>query len=82
MRAGEGQGAIGKAEGEQAALSENPSWNRVTKSFSESLQAESFLGSFKGWQVWPFRDAQMSPGDMKAQITVVSWDLQGLKSIF
>ena len=27
------QGAIGKAEDEQAGLSENPSWNRVTKSF-------------------------------------------------
>ena len=76
------QGAIGKAEGEQAGLSENPSWNRVMKRFSESLQAEGYLGSFKGWQVWLFRDAQMSPGDMKAQITVASWGLQGIKILF
>ena len=76
------QGAIGKAEGEEAGLSENPSWNRVTKRFSGSLQAEGYLGSFKGWQVWLFRDPQMSPGDMKAQITVASWSPQGIKILF
>lgn len=76
------QGAIGKAEGEQAGLFENPSWNSVMKRFSGSLQAEVYPGSFKGWQVLLFRDAQMSPGDMKAQITVASRGLQGIKILF
>lgn len=44
-----------------------PYWNGVMKRFGGRLQAEGWLGSFKGWLMWLPRDGQMSLGDRKAQ---------------